>query len=204
MESPSGGRKRLFNYAGIAAICFVSILGIAVSLQILAFSTNAVATKSGTSIAQTSGGSLYGQSYSGVMMGSELYENNSFPFANYASTSQILALPAISSWLAENNYSVYDLRPYLSMYPSGGNPYDFSQGGAVVNGTTYYIYEYLVANSSVGLVIGAHVTSNSTVAEIFTYDTCPGPNSVFVNGGGGNIVSSKTNTSSTTCATDVP
>ena len=171
MESPKSGRKRFFNYAAIAAICAVSVLVIAFSLQTLVFS-NAAVSKNGSANTQTSGGILYGQSYSGMMMGSELYENNSFPFANYASTSQILALPAIISWLAENNYTVNDLRPYLSMYPSGGNPYDFAQGTAGENGTTYLIYNYLVVNSSVGLVMGAWVTSNSTVGKIYTYDTC--------------------------------
>jgi len=150
-------------------------------------------SESALSLTQTNEGNLY--------VGGELYENNSFPFQTYALTSQILALPAISSWLAENNYTVNDLRPYVSMYPLGGNPYDFSQGTVVENGTTYHVYEYLVVNSSVGLVIGAWVTSNSTVVKIYTYDTC-GPNIVsFLP----NILpSSETTASPPTCPTDVP
>ncbi len=155
----------------------------------------------------TSGGNLYGQSYSGGLIGGYLYENNSFPFATYASTSRILALPAISSWLSENNYAVNDLRPYVTLYPLGGNPYDFSQGTITENGTTYLIYEYLVVNSSVGLVMGTWINSaNSTdVAKIFTYDTC-GPNIVsFAIGGDETAFSTTTTTASqTTCPTDVP
>ena len=72
-----------------------------------------------------------------------------------------------------NGYSPSDLRPYLTMYPSQGNPYDFAQGNVVVNGTTYNVYEYIVTNSTVGLVIGVWVAANSsqTVGKIFTYDT---------------------------------
>jgi hypothetical protein len=112
-----------------------------------------------------------------MMMGGLLWENNSFPFQGYATNSSILALPAISSWLASTGYSPSDLRPYLSMWPSCGNPYDFSQCGVTENATNYNVYEYIVTNSGTnpgnGLIIGAWVTANTTqnVAKIFTYDT---------------------------------
>ena len=121
-----------------------SIVGaIALSLLVVAAGLNAQASTQIRPAQQTStpnGGVLNGQSYSGMMMGGLLWEDNSFPFQNYASNSSILALPAISSWLSSNGYTPSDLRPYLSMYPSQGNPYDFSQGGVTVNGTSYNVY----------------------------------------------------------------
>ena len=90
-----------------------------------------------------------------------------------ASTSRILALPKISSWLASHGYSPSDLRPYLTLYPSQGNPYDFAQGAITnTNGTNFLIYQYLVTNSANNLVIGGWVAANSsqTVAKVFTYE----------------------------------
>jgi hypothetical protein len=165
-----------------------SVVGaIALSLLVIAAGLNAQASTQIRPAQQTSssGGVFDSQGYSGMMMGGLLWEDNSFPFQDFASNSSILALPAISSWLSSNGYTPSDLRPYLSMYPSQGNPYDFSQGGATVNGTSYNIYEYIVTNSTYGLVIGAWVGANSTqtVAKIFTYETS-GPG-IFCGGGPG-------------------
>ena len=167
----------------------LSIIGaIALSLLVVAAGLNAQASTRIRPVQQTSTpneGVLNGQGYSGMMMGGLLWEDNSFPFQNYASNSSILALPAISSWLSSNGYTPSDLRPYLSMYPSQGNPYDFSQGGVTVNGTSYNVYEYIVTNSTSGLVIGAWVGANSTqmVANIFTYETS-GPGTICGGGPG--------------------
>lgn len=121
------------------------------------------------------GGVITGQTYSCGLMGGLLWQNNSFPFQKYAATSQILALPAVSSWLSSHGYTLSELRPYLSMYPACGNPYDFAQGivGFHDNGTVYNVYNYIVMNSPNGLVIGTWVTSGSpqTVGQIYTYNT---------------------------------
>ena len=99
-----------------------------------------------------------------------MYQNNTFPFQEYAQTSSILALPAVSTWLDSRGFVPQLLRPYLSLYPSQSNPYDFSQAEATENGTTYYIYEYLVTGSSNGPVIGIWVpVGTRTVAKIFEY-----------------------------------
>ena len=160
----------------VIAVALVVATALAVgSVAEFAYSSS---TSRATSSSSPSGGIYNGQTYSGGLMGGELYENNSFPFASYAETSQILALPAISAWLTAHGYTPLDLRPYLSLYPSGGNPYDFAQGSATENGTTYLVYEYLVTNSTNGVVIGAWVTPNmQTVAKIFTYDST-GPDAV--------------------------
>jgi hypothetical protein len=164
-----------------------SIVGaIALSLLVVAAGFGAQASTQIRPVPKNSSGGVFDvQGYSGMMMGGLLWENNSFPFQDYASTSSILALPAISSWLSSNGYTPSALRPYLSMYPSQGNPYDFSQGGVTVNGTSYNVYEYIVTNSTYGLVIGAWVGASSslTVAKIFTYETS-GPG-VICGGGPG-------------------
>ncbi len=134
------------------------------------------ATTSHSSTVSSGGGQLYGQSYSGVLIGNPIYTNNSFPFATYALSSHILGLPAVSVWLASHDYSPLALRPYLSLYPAQGNPYDFAEASGLQNGTAFNIYEYLVTNSSVGLVIGVWVSAGDTqavqsVLKIFTYDT---------------------------------
>jgi hypothetical protein len=152
------------------------IAAIALSLLVVAAGLNAQASpqiRPAQQVSTPNGGVLNGQGYSGMMIGGLLWQDNSFPFQNYASNSSVLALPAISSWLSSNGYTPSDLRPYLSMYPSQGNPYDFSQGGVTVNGTSYDVYEYIVTNSTYGLVIGAWVGANSTqmVAKIFAYET---------------------------------
>ncbi len=126
--------------------------------------------------AAAAGGSLNGQSYSGELIGNPIYVNNSFPFETYAISSTILSLPAMSSWLASHDYSVTDLRPYSTLYPSEGNPYDFPQASGIQNGTAFSIFEYTVVHSPVGLVIGAWVAMSGnqltqTVLKIFTYDT---------------------------------
>lgn len=155
------------------------VIGVALGLLVLAMGASLARTSASSASTPSTGGVFDGQAYSGVMEGGYLYANNSFPFQSYASTSHILALPAISTWLASNGYSPSDLRPYLTMYPSSGNPYDFSQGTVSENGITYYVYEYLVTNSTNGLVIGAWVApSSQTVAKIFTYDTL-GPGVVY-------------------------
>jgi len=107
-----------------------------------------------------------------MLTGGYLWENNSFPFQSYAANSTILALPAISSWLTANGYSPSDLRPFLSMWPSSGNPYDFSQMTVTENGTTYLVHQYVVTGSADGLVIGAWVADNSsqTVTNIYTFN----------------------------------
>ena len=158
---------------------FPIIGAVALALMMLAVAASLPRSSASSNTTISTGGVFDGQTYSGVMQGGYLYENNSFPFQSYALTSHILALPAISAWLASNGYSPSDLRPYLTMYPSVGNPYDFSQGTVGENGTTYNVYEYLVTNSTNGLVIGAWVAPNSqTVAKIFTYDT-RGPGVVY-------------------------
>jgi len=164
----------------------VSIIGaIALSLLMLGVVVNIPRSSASTASTSSSGGVFLGQTYSGEMKGGYLYENNSFPFASYAATSHILALPELSAWLASNGYSPSDLRPYLTMYPSTGNPYDFSQGTVTENGTTYYEYQYLVTNSTDGLVISAMVNpSSQAVVSISTYDTS-GPG-IALSGGGGN------------------
>lgn len=151
----------------------VSIIGaVALSLLMLGVAANIPRSSASSASTTSTGGVFDGQTYSGVMEGGYLYENNSFPFESYAATSHILALPELSAWLASNGYSLSDLRPYLTMYPSTGNPYDFSQGALTENGTTYYDYQYLVTNSTNGLVISALVNPSSQAeAKISTYDT---------------------------------
>jgi hypothetical protein len=117
-------------------------------------------------------------------MGGLLWENNSFPFNSYASTSRILATSAVSSWLTAHNLTALDLRPLLSEYPSKGNPYDFSQGSVTAaNGTGYLVYEYILPQSAYGTTIGVWVenatsaTPTPTVAKIFSYPQS-GPNTI--------------------------
>ena len=119
-----------------------------------------------------SGGSVgpYGQTYQGVLVGESIWENSTFPFQTYASTSKVLAMPAVNSWLATHGYWADELRPYLSLYPSVGNPYDFAEGWGTVGGVTYYSYQYIVPNSPNGTVVSVEV-HNQTVGEISTYDT---------------------------------
>jgi hypothetical protein len=152
---------------------FSIIVAIAVSVLVVAAGIGVQGSTQVQSSTQTpsSGGVLYGQSYSGMLTGGYLWENNSFPFQSYAANSTILALPAISSWLTANGYSPSDLRPFLSMWPSSGNPYDFSQMTATENGTTYLIHQYVVTGSAEGLVIGAWVADNSsqTVTNVYTF-----------------------------------
>lgn len=205
MESTNRSHKKFVRYGAITA-AFVLVIAFALQALVYSSATTQPRTLVGGTLNATNGGSLYGQSYYGGLIGSELYENNTFPFAAYASTSTILALPEISLWLAENNYTIYDLRPYLTLYPSGGNPYDFSQGTARENGTTYFIYEYLIVNSPVGLVMGTWTNSaNSTdVGKIFTYDTCG--SGIAYSGLAVDLSISPSSTADfpATCSTDVP
>jgi hypothetical protein len=95
MDSPlhrSG--KKLFLYSALAAIFVLAVLD---SLELLAFFSNRVQTRGqvSTNCALTN-----------CDHWKPIYENNSFPFQTYASKSMILALPAISSWLAHRNYTV--------------------------------------------------------------------------------------------------
>jgi hypothetical protein len=54
-----------------------------------------------------------------------------------------------------------------------------SQGSVTENGTTYRVCEYLVTNSTNGLVMGAWVTPNTqTVAKIFTYNSTRPDNAI--------------------------
>lgn len=145
----------------------------------MAILANVSAAAQSGSADSSSQGSLYGQTYPGVLNGTPLYLNNSFPFNEYATTSQILALPAVSSWLTANGLTVSSLRPFLTLWPSQGNPYDFSQMTVTENGTTFHDYMYLVTNSTSSEVIGIWVEwnsnslSSSTVAKIYTFDPYP-------------------------------
>jgi hypothetical protein len=146
----------------------------------------ALAGQNPISTSSANGTGIYEQTYSCELAGGELWLNNSIPFQQYARNSTILQLPAIATWLASHNYSVSELRPYLSLYPTCGNPYDFAQGtvGFAKNGTTYLVYGYIVTNSPVGLVIGAWVAPGSMyVGSIYTYDTA-GPGLVYSGGTG--------------------
>ena len=193
-----------------AAFSLVAV--IMLGALVVAAGTDVQASAQTRSAAQTplSGSPLYGQPYSGTVQGGYLWENNSFPFQAYAANSTILALPAISSWLSANGYSPAELRPYLTMWPSGENPYDFSQGigytggvcagslvnepnrpglvceGSVVGGTYFYEYQYVVTGTT--QVISASVADNSsqTVFNIFTYSYV-GSWGVSSAGGAGNF-----------------
>lgn len=165
--------------AAVAIALFILVISsVVAALVIVPLPSSAAPLNSTASV----GGSLNGQSYSGGLIGNPIYANNSFPFKTYALSSSILGLPAISSWLASHDYSVIDLRPYSTLYPSQGNPYDFPQASGIENGTAFSIFEYIVANSPVGLVIGVWVAMSGnqptqTVLKIFSYDTA-GPNVV--------------------------
>ena len=100
--------------------------------------------------------------------------------------STILHLPAVSSRLASNGYSVSELTPYGGLYSTCGNPYDFSDGTVSFgnNGTTYLVCECIVTSSRDGLVIGAWVAPGSiTIGKIFAYDTA-GPGGLNYGGPG--------------------
>ena len=148
-------------------IAVSAFLLLAMPSPLAARNTAVASTGSSTN---NNGGVFNGQQYSGIIIGGLLYQNNTFPFQEYAQTSSILALPAVSTWLDSRGFVPQLLRPYLSLYPSQSNPYDFSQAEATENGTTYYIYEYLVTGSSNGPVIGIWVpVGTRTVAKIFEY-----------------------------------
>lgn len=141
--------------------------------------SSSIAASPSPYLATTEGGDFNGQRYSGTLMGNTLWTNNSFPFQNYISSSKILSLTAVKSDLSTyagiSNAATSNLRPYLSLYPSVGNPYDFAQGivGNKKTNTLYYVYEYVVPAS--GLIIGFWITPTSPrhVEHVFTYDENP-------------------------------
>ena len=103
-------------------------------------------------------------------VGGEIWQNSSIPFAKDAANSAILSLPTLSSWLSSHSISINELRPYLSVWPSQGNPYDYAQGtvGWTDNNTFYSVYSYILPN---GTVIGVWVSQSSprVVESIYTY-----------------------------------
>lgn len=111
------------------------------------------------------------------LVGGEAWLSNSIPFSLYAANSTILALPSVSSWLSSHSISIYDLKPYLSMWPSSGNPYDYSQGSVsfVNNQTVYDVYTYILPN---GTVVGVWVMSGNpaVVGRPYTFPSQSGGN----------------------------
>ncbi len=105
-----------------------------------------------------------------LLVGGEIWLNNSIAFTADAESSVILSLPTISSWLSSHSIPLSELRPYLSGWPSQGNPYDYAQTTVAfpTNGTLYGVYAYILPN---GTVIAAWVSQGSTrsVEKIFTY-----------------------------------
>lgn len=134
---------------------------------------------SSTATAQT----FKGQAYTGRLLGNELWLNASYPFESQASNSRILHLPAVQSWLDQNNYSISDTKPYISLYPSEGNPNDFSDMTITKSGVTYYDYLYLLPHS---LVVGVWVSEGSTpsVARIYDYNLTMVVHASFNSGSG--------------------
>ena len=96
--------------------------------------------------------------------------NNTFPFSTDAVSSTVLALPMVHAWLSSHSISIDDLRPYLTLWQSSGNPYDYAQTtvGFTKNDTVYGVYQYILGN---GTVIGVWVSESkpTTVGEIYTY-----------------------------------
>lgn len=116
------------------------------------------------------GSSAVSASSRSTLIGGELWLSNSVPFQADAATSVILALPTISAWLSSHSISLNGLKPYLSVWPSQGNPYDYAQTivSFLKNDTVYGVYSYILPN---GTVIAAWVRENSAqhVEKIFTY-----------------------------------
>ena len=105
-----------------------------------------------------------------TMMGGELWLNSSYPFESEAVTSTILAMPTVYEWLTSHSISLDQLRPYLTLWSSEGNPYDYAQTtvGFGDNNTVYGVYQYILPN---GTVIGVWVSEGNpkVVGTIYTY-----------------------------------
>ncbi len=129
---------------------------------------------SGLSVVQTSSATTKSQvtlsSSGSTLVGGELWLNNSYPFESEARSSTILALPTLSAWLSSHGISIDQLRPYVTLWSSQGNPYDYAQGtvGFAGNGTVYKDYDYILPN---GTVIGVAVSEGSpeVVAAVSTF-----------------------------------
>ncbi len=104
-----------------------------------------------------------------ALMGDELWLNKTFPFQKYAAESQILRLPEVQTWLTQHSFSATDLKPYVSLYSSCSNPYDYSQGDVTENGTSYRVFSYVLPS---GEVLGAWVSGSPpySVPKLYTYD----------------------------------
>lgn len=129
---------------------------------------------SGLSVVQPSSATTKSQvalsSSGSSLVGGELWLNDSYPFQSEARSSTILALPTLSAWLGSHGISIDQLRPYVTLWSSQGNPYDYAQGtvGFADNGTVYKDYDYILPN---GTVIGVAVSEGSpeVVAAVSTF-----------------------------------
>lgn len=105
-----------------------------------------------------------------VLLGSELWENDSFPFGADAASSVILALPTFASWLSSHSIPISELRPYLTLWTPSENPYDQSQMTVAFskNNTVYDVYTYILPN---GTVIGVWVSegTSTVVRKPYTF-----------------------------------
>ncbi len=121
-------------------------------------------------ISASGGSQVTLSSSASTLVGGELWLNSSYPFQSEAASSTILALPALSVWLTSHDIAKDQLRPYLSLWSSQGNPYDYAQTtvGFADNNTVYGVYQYILPN---GTVIGVWASEGSlkVVESIYTF-----------------------------------